>query len=200
MTNNNLSRKGEQNGMYGTHRTGDANPFYGKKHTEETKARLRKANTGKKQSKASIEKMRAKLVGRKPTWLIGKSLAEEHKKKISLSFKDRNKSIEHRKKISEAHKKLVKEGKHHLGDGTKTPLNMKIRHSVEYKLWREAVYRRDKYKCVWCGVVGGKLEADHIKSFSQFPELRFAIDNGRTLCKSCHKTTSNYGNKKIYVK
>lgn len=43
---NKNSRPGEQNGMYGVHRTGAANPFYGKKHSEETKAKISLAKKG----------------------------------------------------------------------------------------------------------------------------------------------------------
>lgn len=65
--------------------------------------------------------------------------------------------------------------------------------SFEYKLWREAVFKRDNFTCIWCDARGGKLTSDHIKPFSLFPELRFSIDNGRTLCLSCHKTTNTWG-------
>ncbi len=75
----------------------------------------------------------------------------------------------------------------------KKGLNYRLRKSKEYKLWREAVFKRDNYTCIWCGQVGGKLNADHIKPFALFPELRFAIDNGRTLCEDCHRKTDTYG-------
>mgnify|MGYP001607786921 FL=1 len=68
------------------------------------------------------------------------------------------------------------------------------RHRIEYRLWRSAVFARDNYTCVMCHVRGsGNLEADHIKPFAYYPELRLAIDNGRTLCVDCHKQTDTWG-------
>src|SRR3990167_5919079 len=78
--------------------------------------------------------------------------------------------------------------------GGVTPEIRRIRNSDEYALWRKAVFVRDNYTCIWCGS-NGNINADHIKPFSDYPELRFAIDNGRTLCVSCHKTTPTYGAK-----
>jgi HNH endonuclease len=68
------------------------------------------------------------------------------------------------------------------------------RKAPEYKIWRKAVKERDGWKCIWCGSKE-RLEVDHIKSFADYPEVRFAIDNGRTLCHNCHVTTDNYGYK-----
>ena len=74
-----------------------------------------------------------------------------------------------------------------------TPINTKIRNSPEYILWRKAIFERDNYTCIWCKQYSGSLVADHIKPFALFPELRFALDNGRTLCVICHRKTSTYG-------
>lgn len=59
----------------------------------------------------------------------------------------------------------------------------------EYKMWRVSVFERDKYTCQMCGQKGGDLNADHIKPWAYFKELRYKVENGRTLCVACHKTT-----------
>ena len=104
-----------------------------------------------------------------------------------------------KKPSTETRMKLSKSLKAYWGPRVDTDKQIeyhRIRHSVEYKLWREAVFERDGYICIWCGDNrGGNLNADHIKPFSSFPELRFAIDNGRTLCEPCHKTTDTWGSK-----
>lgn len=72
--------------------------------------------------------------------------------------------------------------------GGKT-VDQRARMLAEYKEWRRAVLKRDKYTCQFCGVVGGRLQVDHIKRFSEYPELRTELSNGRALCYPCHRKT-----------
>lgn len=65
-------------------------------------------------------------------------------------------------------------------------------YSTQYKEWRVAVFQRDIYTCQYCGQVGGYLTAHHIKGQAAFPELRFDVTNGLTLCEACHAKTDNY--------
>ncbi|OGT24423.1 MAG: hypothetical protein A2W47_06890 [Gammaproteobacteria bacterium RIFCSPHIGHO2_12_38_15] len=76
-----------------------------------------------------------------------------------------------------------------------------MRTSFRYRLWRESVFKRDNYTCVWCGEKSGNgkavtLNADHVKPLFLFPELIFDLNNGRTLCIDCHKKTKTYGRPK----
>lgn len=66
--------------------------------------------------------------------------------------------------------------------------NQRARHTFQYKNWARQVLIRDKRTCKLCGNLG--KTAHHIKKFSDFLELRYEIDNGITLCSSCHKTVT----------
>lgn len=57
----------------------------------------------------------------------------------------------------------------------------------EIRKWRNKVYKRDGYTCQICQQKGGKLNAHHIYSWDKYKDKRFDIDNGITLCESCHR-------------
>jgi len=120
-----------------------------------------------------------------------------------LSFAERNcLTVEWSRKQSESHKGQrsspeteIKRGQRlspetefkELVPGGVSTEEIRLRSSPEYVQWRKAIYKRDDYTCQKCGVKGGRLEAHHIKPFATHPELRFDVDNGITLCKSCHR-------------
>lgn len=107
---------------------------------------------------------------------------------------------------SPAHRQLVSDwmqgryvGEKHPRWKGVTSKNKLARASKAYKDWRLAVFERDDYTCQFCGIRGGYLEADHIMPFAFYPELRFTISNGRTLCQPCHATTPTYKKQKDVV-
>ena len=115
---------------------------------------------------------RQQMIGNK--FALGNKLTEEHKKKIA-EFMSKTRSGKNNPNWKGGVKR-----EHKILYGSK-----------KYKLWRNKVFERDNYTCRWCNS-NGNLEAHHIKEWSNFPELRFEIDNGLTLCKKCHNKTK-YG-------
>ena len=153
-----------------------------KKHSEETK---------KEMSKIAKEKGFGK-------WMIGKKHSDETKKKLSEASK-RNGNIP----------PLHKGDQCHLWKGGISKLYDKIIHCLKYRQWRSDVFTRDGFTCQSCFKRGGDLEAHHIKMLSYIIkenkittyeqalscEEIWNINNGLTLCLSCHnETKTKYGN------
>lgn len=117
----------------------------------------------------------------------GKKMSDEQRKKVSENnarwWKGKTKSEEYRRNMG----KNRKGPNNSNWKGGITPENTKIRESLDYTLWRKAVFERDNFTCRKYGVRGGKLRAHHINNFAEFPELRLAIDNGITLSDLAHK-------------
>jgi len=153
----------------------------GSKMTKESCLKMSLSHKGKPSNRLGIPhttetKEKLKQYKGEKCFHFGKKLSEETKLKMSLA----------KKGTHWKHSDSIKGERNNNWKGGVTPINKKIRYSIEYKLWRTAVFKRDNYTCIWCRQKGGNLSADHIQLFSTNPELRFAIDNGRTLCKSCH--------------
>ena len=100
----------------------------------------------------------------------------------------------------------------HFWKGGKTKLSLQIRNSAEYSFWRKQIFERDNYTCQICGRKNKKgdkviIEVDHIYPFSKTLddfditsieeaiscEKIWDIENGRTLCRECHKKTETWG-------
>lgn len=180
------------------------------KMTDEQREQIRKRMTGKAMSEETKKKIRLSKIGNIP-WNKGLHVhlnpAYEFKKGQVSPWKGRKASLETRKKQSEAHKGMIPSWKGkklpnrsgancHLWKGGITPINRQIRTSLEYKLFRDAVFARDWYTCQKTKISGGDIVVHHILNFAEYPELRFAIDNGVTLSKKAHILFhKKYGNK-----
>jgi hypothetical protein len=160
-----------------------------KPHSEETKKKISLAKKGR------------------PSWNKGIPRTEEVKRKLSEAHKGMKTSEETKRKMSEnsshywkGKKRLPfsKEWRENLGksqrgekhwnwQGGITPEIRRIRQNMYYEIWRKSIFEKDNFICQKCEISGGQLNAHHINNFIQFPELRFSIDNGITLCEICHR-------------
>jgi hypothetical protein len=63
--------------------------------------------------------------------------------------------------------------------------------SIRAKEWCKTVLERDDHVCQLCGRLPGsmRIHTHHIKPKRTHPELRYDVNNGITLCNSCHATT-----------
>ena len=141
-------------------------------------------NKGKKGLVVVSEETRRKLsIARKGRKLGPKS--EETKRKISESKKGTKMSEEAKKKMGDSRRG----SKNHnwIADRSKIKLGDRNLHDPLTKQWRKEVKDRDNWSCrIADNNCDGKLEVHHILRWSEFPELRYQVNNGITLCHAHH--------------
>lgn len=158
------------------------------KHLSDS-AKLHKNNLGKIRTKESLLKHSIKTRGR--TLNTGKThfkkgMTPWNKDKVSIMPTPWNKG---KKGVMPAAwnkgtKGLMPRPWNKIGDGI-TSQN-KIDRTLFQKNFQPLVFKRDNFTCQVCQQYGGNLQVDHIKGWSKYPELRFDLDNCRTLCMACH--------------
>ena len=125
-------------------------------------------------------------------WNKGVSPSSETRRKLRIFNLGKRHSLVTKQKLSE----MFSGEKHYNWRGGRSADTKVIRRSLAYRTWRTNVFLRDDFTCQACGHRGGELNADHELPFALFPDLRFEVLNGRTLCVICHKKTETWGDRR----
>lgn len=168
----------------------------GTKHSNETKIKMSliaKKNGNKvfgftrhtDEAKAKMSSIKKELYKNQAHPRLGKSFSKETLLEMSKSHIGKKLSNEARNKISETHK-----GDKHWNwkeDRSSIKTDDKKHLDTAYKAWARAVKMRDGWKCrITSQTCLGKLESHHILDWINYPELRYQINNGITLCHAHH--------------
>lgn len=72
---------------------------------------------------------------------------------------------------------------------------MSARKQAIREAFRNAVYKRDNHTCKVCGykpVLDAELDAHHITDRTELPNGGYVLENGITLCPTCHKKAEKF--------
>ena len=152
----------------------------GWKHTEEAKRKISEKAKGKKNALGYrwTDEQRARHTGEGAP-MYGKKHTTESRKKMSEAHSGENNYMYGRR--DELSGKQWK--------GGKCSERVKDCSRYEGRMWSKGVQERDNYTCQNCKVTSetNKLHAHHIKEWEEYPELRYEVSNGLTLCVPCHR-------------
>lgn len=168
--------------------------------------KLHESNIGKSRSKDTKERMSKR---RKEFWQDS-----ENRKRMSKAYKNSPNCKKQLKELHEAKKgkprsekireKISEAERGEKGSNWKggvTSLNKVIRQSLNFKLWRKSIFKRDNYTCQLCNKRSRQIFPHHIISFVEIRDKNnirtfdealnceelWDINNGITLCEKCHK-------------
>lgn len=112
----------------------------------------------------------------------GKKFSLGTKQKISIAMQGNKNGIGNK-----SHSNLLGEkSPHWIKDRTQIKRQTE-RNNPNDKKWKYDVYKRDKWRCKLANKdCKGRLEAHHILSWKDYPELRYVVNNGITLCRAHH--------------
>lgn len=112
-----------------------------------------------------------------------KKFSDESKKKMSDSHIGKYVSSETRKKLSD----MKKGSKHWNWKGGTNNRDVHSLYNPEYVDWRSKVLKRDLFKCRLANekCLGG-LQVHHILPWRDYPDMRYEISNGISLCHAHH--------------
>jgi 5-methylcytosine-specific restriction endonuclease McrA len=124
----------------------------------------------------------------------GKPLSEEHKRNISIAKIGKPCSPEVKRKSSETQKGRPRpesrgSNSPHWNPNLTDKDRLDKRTFPIHLRWRRAVKKRDNYTCQKCDrhtLDNNKLHAHHIEDYKGNIDKRTVLDNGITLCISCH--------------
>ena len=116
----------------------------------------------------------------------GRVFSEEWKNKIKIANKGRKLTEEWKNKIRKNTPKGEK-SVHYIKDRTLLKVSDKKHLDQQYRDWMLNVKKRDDWKCkISSSDCNGRLESHHILNWVEYPELRYDINNGITLCHAHH--------------
>lgn len=116
---------------------------------------------GKKHSQTTIEKLKLAKLNNPVSFWLGKKRPNLHRK--------------------------GKNNPNYIFDRTKLAKSNEKRNDTAHHEWSKQVKHRDNWKCrIINENCKGRLEAHHILNWRDFPELRYEINNGITLCHAHH--------------
>lgn len=187
---------------------GGLNPMFGRTHAKSSLLAMSAAQT----ARCALPEVREAYSERmKAAWAtpeVREAWTEAARQRLGPlnPFHGRTHSTETREAISRANRGRFQGEKGSNWKGGRTKLVQLVRNSEPAIRWRQAVYERDAFTCRFCGRVGGALHADHIEPLALLMkkhriqtldealacEALWDLNNGRTLCVPCHKTTPSF--------